>query len=386
MSASVLLLAALEVIVQCDTWDYGAKFDIQTVAGNEKVLDHIAGVAPDVIAWRVNGGSLQQFDCREELRPRGYPPRDLDLRRTSDSRWLNGWLRLAGEWDGGIDLLKTGMELIGKRGLVKGAYMPFEENHFYLCKIGYWNYEHPQYWSRMRDGSALMTRCSLAYPEVREHKLRIFDEVLAYGPDLVYTEVGRTGTWTAADEYVKPNVETWKRLYPGEPLPLASDERWLKIVGEAQYAYFKGMRERIDRTGRKVRLLLGLYGVSATEDPNWRLKAVDWKRLARERIVDGIVLGGVFPDWSRPLESTRELYERVKKDAAGRDFYVPVSIYRFHGAGIPTYAKEMGISNAEAGRHLMRLAKEVGAKGVLLECVDYGNYSPDLMQVIREEK
>ena len=386
MSAAVLLLASLEVLVQCDTWDFGGKFDIQTAAGNDQVLEHIAGVAPDVIAWRVNGGSLQQFACREEARPKHYPPRDMDLRRISDSRRVNGWLRLAGEPDGGIDLLKAGMERIAARGWTKGVYMPFEENHFYTCKIGTWNFEHPQYWTRLRDGTMLMTRCSLAYPEVREHKLRILDEVLAYGPDVVYMEAGRTGTWTVADEYVEPNVRRWRARYPGEALPLANDERWRQLVAEAQYAYFKAVRERLDRTGRRIRLVFGLYGLDREKDPNWTLKAIDWKRMARERIFDGIAVAGVFPDWSRPLESTREIYEQVRRDAAGRDLYVPVSMYHFFGAGIPDYAAKMKKSKVEATKDMMALAKAVGAKGVLLECVDYGNYSPEMMAVIREER
>lgn len=377
-----LLLAAaqLEVMAQLDCWDFNGAFDIETRAGVSGVVDHVCGTLPDTIAWRVNGGSVQLFDCREE---RCAPKEDpLDPRRIPDSRPLPGWLRL---WEcPGCDLLRLGFDEVSRRGVSRCAYMPFEENHWYTSKIGGWNLEHPQFWTRTREGVPLMGRCSLAYPEVRAHKLRIIDEVLAYGPDSIYVELFRTGGWTVKDEYVEPNLSEWARRHPGETVPRPDDPRWIELVAESQYAFFKEVRRHLDATGRKIRFLFGIYGMSRTADPNWTLKACDWRRYAREGIVDAVVLCSLKPDWKRPLESTKEICLKVKADAGRAQFFCPVSEYRSQKCGIGDYAKALGVSREEATSMLMALAKEVGADGVLLECVDYRNYSPGMMKAVRE--
>lgn len=378
----LLAVAQLEVMAQLDCWDFCGSFDIETASGVSQVVDHVSGVAPDSIAWRVNGGSVQLFDCHEEqCAPKEDP---LDPRRIPDARSLPGWLRL---WEKpGANLFKLGMEEVARRGIRRCAYMPFEENHWFTSKVGGWNLEHPQYWTRTKNGTPLMGRCSLAYPEVREHKLRILDEVLAYGPDSVYIELFRTGGWTVADDYVEPNLAEWRRRYPGEPVPEADDPRWIALVSESQYAFFKDVRRHLDDTGRKIRLLFGIYGMSLTADPNWTLKANDWKRYAREGIADVIVIESAFPDWSRPIESTREIYLKVKQEIGPAQFFCPVMEYMFQKCGIARYADAMGVTKEEVTARLMSLAKEVGAAGVLLECVDYKNYSPGMMRVIREGK
>lgn len=381
MIGCVLLAAAqLEVMVQLDCWDFCGVFDIETASGVSQVVDHVAGVAPDTIAWRVNGGSVQLFDCHEE---RCAPKEDpLDPRRIPDARALPGWLRL---WEEpGANLLKLGLDEVGRRGFGRCAYMPFEENHWFTSKVGGWNLEHPQYWTRTKNGTPLMGRCSIAYPEVREHKLRILDEVLAHGVDSVYVELFRTGGWTVADEYVEPNLREWRRRYPNEAVPDAQDPRWIALVAESQYAFFREVRRRLDATGRKICFLFGVYGMTLKGDPNWTLKANDWKRYAREGIVDVIVLESLMPDWKRPIESAREICLQVKGDAGPAKFFCPVMEYMFQQCGIARYAESLGVSKEEATARLMALAKEVGADGVILECVDYKNYSPGMMKAIRE--
>ena len=41
------------------------------------------------------------------------------------------------------------------------------------------------------------------------------------------------------------------------------------------------------------------------------------------------------------------------------------------------------ISNREAVERLLKLAKDCGGSGITMECVDYGNYSPDVCEAIR---
>ena len=228
-----------------------------------------------------------------------------------------------------------------------------------------------------------MGRASIAFPEVRAHKLRLLDEILASGPDSIYIDPWRTGGWTMADEDVKPNLDAWRAKYPGEESPTPDDPRWIALVAEVQHAFFRDVRKDLDASGRKVRFLFGVHAVSKTENLLWSKKGIDWRRLVREDVIDGIVIGSVQADPKRPLESTKELYELVAKDKGRCQLFCPVSAYTFQKSGIANYAEWLGVSKAEATRKLLELAREVKADGILMECVDYRNYTPEMCDALR---
>jgi ferredoxin len=156
----------------------------------------------------------------------------------------------------------------------------------------------------------------------------------------------------------------------------------LLLVAENELAFFRDVRRRLDATGRNVRFLFGIYGVSKEEDLVWKQRGIDWRRLVREKIIDGLVITAVKPDKKRPIESTKEIYEFVAKDCGSCPFYCPVSAYTFQKSGIANYAEWLGVSKAEATRRLLALARDVGAAGILMECVDYRNYSPEMCEAL----
>ena len=371
---------AFERIAQADHWDFSGHFDVETEDGIRAIIDHIQLTGANTLAWRVNGGSSPRYWSREEnaldMAPAFNPV------RIPDGRAVQGRIRLFGG-GAGVDAYKFALEELGRRKLGRCAYWPYEENHHFTSKVGAWNLDHPQFWCVNRDGKPWMGRASIAFPEVRAHKLRLLDEILAYGPDSIYIEAWRTGGWTVADEYVKPNLDAWRAKYPGEEIPKPDDPRWIALVAETQHAFFRDVRKRLDASGRKVRFLFGVFGVSKTEDPLWSKKAIDWRRLVREDVVDGIVIASVKADPKRPLESTKELYELVAKDKGRCQLFCPVSAYTFQKSGIANYAEWLGVSKAEATRKLLELAHEVKADGILMECVDFRNYTPEMCDALR---
>jgi len=377
----VLSSPAFEKIVQLDQWDYNGVFDIETEKGLFQVLDHVMGVGPQTVLCRTFAGSAVFFHSPKEERT-VLNDAPLDERRIPDERPGAGWLRLHGGV--GVDAVTTLFKGLKSRGVDGGLYWPFEENHWFSSKLGIWNLEHPQFWCVSKGGKPFMGRCSLAFPEVLEHKLRLLDEQLALGGTTLYIEAYRTGGWTVADEYVKPNLDEWARRYPGESVPRSDDARWIALVGEVQERFFRAVRRRLDGCGRKVRFLFGVYEVARDgSSPTWNLKAIDWVRLAKEHVFDGVIIESVRPDWKHPMESTRQIYETVKARLDGAvPFFCPVMEYDYQKCGIRTYARYLNLSLPETTRRLCDLAKEVGAAGVLLECVDYGNYTPEMMQVL----
>lgn len=62
--------------------------------------------------------------------------------------------------------------------------------------------------------------------------------------------------------------------------------------------------------------------------------------------------------------------------------YFPVAEYGWNH-GIPQYCNATGLSKAQVAEKLMALVAEAGADGITLECVDYGNYTKEMCEVIR---
>ena len=85
-----------------------------------------------------------------------------------------------------------------------------------------------------------------------------------------------------------------------------------------------------------------------------------------------------------PFGSTERIYSDVMANRGRAKVYFPVSSYNMLHCGIEEYAKLAHISEAEAARRLVLLARKAGACGVVLECVDYGNYSPAICAAIAE--
>lgn len=88
-------------------------------------------------------------------------------------------------------------------------------------------------------------------------------------------------------------------------------------------------------------------------------------------------------DRANAWNSIEAIYRKVMSARGKADVYFPLSAYNYGGAGYPNLARTLGISEAEAVRRLLRLAKDVGGRGVVMECVDYGNYSPAVCEEIR---
>ena len=90
----------------------------------------------------------------------------------------------------------------------------------------------------------------------------------------------------------------------------------------------------------------------------------------------------VAMDPADPFGSTERIYRSVMANRGAADIYFPLAAYNMEKCGIGEYVRLAGIPEAEAARRLLDLAKRCGARGVVLECVDYGNYKPEVREVI----
>ena len=388
MAAAVLLASAqafpFEKIALVDSYDFARDFDVETVTGNVQVLEHVMLTGCDTVLWRNCTGGMMRYASDEEPCRRTECP--VEKLRVPESRRTFGWLRLDRR---DPDIFRVAMREAAARGLRKGVHWPFEEAHWAHFTLGQWNIEHPQFWCVSRDGMPFAWRVSLSYPEVVEHKLRLTDELVERGADVVFIDLFRNGGWTPAIEYVAPMKRIWEERYPGEPLPTYTDPRWTALAMEVQNAYLRKMRARLDKSGRKIRLLLGIAYVGRPYESDYTVvqRGVDWRRLAAEGTLDGLVVMSVdrkVLDADDPWEATRDIYRDVVAHKGHCSVYFPVGAYNYSGVGIPGYAQKTGLARVDVAKRLLGLASTCGGDGIVMECVDYGNYPPDVRKAIRE--
>lgn len=365
-----------EVLALVDSLDFAAVYDIETATGTVQTLEHVLLTHPTSVLWRDKGGSLMRYPSAEEASP--YDESPLDKRRLPRQS-VYGYLRLNKCPFDVWDLVFGECE---KRGLDWGIHTTLEESHWVSATESNWNLRHPQFTTRTKRGSPRLASCSLAFPEVMEHKLRLVDERLALKPKTVFLDLFRSGGWSPGLEYVKPVCDAWRARYGCEPPDNGGDPRWLALVSTWQMKYVRAFAAKCHAAG--VRFLLGFAKLDLKDERVWLHTALDWKALAAEGTLDGVVVMGVAADPKRPFESTREILAYAKAHCGRAKLYFHASAYEYNGAGIPNYARWTKLGQGAVAARLLALAKETGCAGAILECVDYRNYSPEVCDALEK--
>ena len=374
---------AFEKIAYIDSFDYSSVHETETVEGTRRILDNVLKTGATTVLWRNQSGGVPCYPSAEEAQPLKEPP--IDKRRIPLSEPIRGWVRFD---DCGTNLIQVAADDCARRGVRFGIHLTTEENHWEGWTLSPWNLEHPQYWCRARDGAPWFGRCSLAYDEVRAHKLRLFDELLALRPSVVYIDLCRSGGWTPGLEYVRPTEDEWRRLHGSEPPSDWRDPRWTALVERYTRRYYRELRARAAWTGRRVELVMAVERAGDPRDFDYEQRAVDWKRLLREGVIDAVAVACVQPDWNDMWGSTARIYSdvvgEVRTIGRGR-VYFPIMSYNFRQRpGYPEYARRAGIPEVDAVRRLLELARDAGGDGITMEVVDVDNYSPEVCRAIRE--
>ena len=137
----------------------------------------------DCLLWRQQGGGRQRFKTREEDFSRMYTVANK-LRTPSESP-VYGWVDITRH---DFDEVASGLAVIRARGKECGIHYTTEDAHHSNKMLNEWNLGHPEFWCRDATGKPLMFHASVAFPQVREHKLRMLDELLAMGATTIYID------------------------------------------------------------------------------------------------------------------------------------------------------------------------------------------------------
>lgn len=373
---SILLAAAtFEILPLVDESDWSERFDIERTNGVVKVLDEVMRTHPTTILWRDKGAGRYWIPTDEERSPTGEQPLDKRLIPVNGSF---GYLRLDRPDFAMFPFLG---EESRRRNVGFGFHTGFEENHQIPCSEPNWNVMHPEFWCRIRSGMPRQASVSLAFPEVMAHKLRLVDERLKYAPEIVFLDLHRAGGWSVDLEYVKPVCDRWRAKYCCEPPENAHDPRWIALCSEDVMRYFRAFAAKCRAKG--TRFLLGIQKVELGYDYMWDRYGIDWRTLAKEGAIDGLVVMGVKPDKARAFESTKEILSAVKADCGATPLYFQASSYNSNN-GFNTYKTWTGLDTVTCMRRMIEIAKEVGCRGVILECVDPGHYADAHCEVLQK--
>lgn len=225
-------------------------------AGVRQILDRCRECGWTRVYWRcLDGGRalypsrilepLHKLDEENYLRDHGH---EAVRARLEQYDW--------GSFDALAEAIRYGREI----GLEVHAWISInEDDHGYGWTSRYTR-EHPESrWVR-RDGGRYRSQQSFAFPEVREYKLAVLSEVLAYKPDGVLFDWIRTGDvrdnpQTDADGvanygYEAPNVVRFREEYGLDPRDVPNgDERWVRVRAEPQTLF---MREAEALTRREL--------------------------------------------------------------------------------------------------------------------------------------
>jgi hypothetical protein len=234
---------------------------------------------------------------------------------------------------------------------------------------------HPEFTWRRRDGSNYRSQLSFAFPQVREYKLGLIRELLAYPIDGLFLDWIRTGdirdnpqtdpAGVADSGYEEPNVDAFITKYHANPKDVPNDDdRWVRLRAEPQTIFM-----------RDARKLTGKLPVSTMVGHPWHYRGTldkvagslkgllcDVKTWADEGLMDAAVPAGYYRDGGTPAMA----YQSLREETGGK-------------VGTWTYA---WVPNtvAEFDRDFT-LAKTLGAKQMLFWEADYIDGRPNAAEL-----
>ena len=386
--------AEFEKIALMDSLDMSNWCDVETKEGTVKLIEDCLRPNANVILWRdKGGGSWMRYPSKEEPAP--YSSECVIDKRRNLPPFGSHWDLRLDNLD--FDVFGFVFGECARRNLGYGIHQTFEENHTSNNSISLWNLRHPEYWHCANGGMPFPGSVSLAFPEVMAHKFRFIDEHLALKPQRIFLDICRGGDFDLQFEYVQPNIEKWRKSYPGEELPPPKDPRWIRICAEPTMAYLREYGRRCKAAG--VQFVIGLrtggqLGQCVTRKTckgdvrdihhefSWQAYGVDWHQLVREEAIDGVWIMNVEYDPKNVWGSLRETLDFIVANREKAKVYFGVNWYR--PQSIEDYAKDAGCSVGEATRRLMAIAKDSGCAGVVYECVDCHCYSKECCEELEK--
>ena len=242
-----------------------------------------------------------------------------DYTLTYQYKWQNPnhtHRKVSSKINSSFDPLKTAVEEAHKNGMKIFAYstiwdlgMPPEEKYQDKTLFpwqSFFTIEHPEYQVVDKSGKKYQSGVlELAFQEARKYLLagRMGPIMKKYDFDGIYwcTRTHSTPSENADQfGYSKPIVDEYKKRYGKDILTEDFDlEKWRKLRGKYLVEFFREARKMWPDKALAIGIPRGRY-----IGPPYGNMYLDWESLAREKLVDRIVLGVNSGAWLYPARST----------------------------------------------------------------------------------
>jgi hypothetical protein len=278
-----------------------------------------------------------------------------------------------------FDALAAAIEYGHKIGLKIYAWASINEDDHGWGWASEFAKAHPEFrWVR-RDGRKYHSQLSFAFPQVREYKLALIEELLAYDIDGLLLDWIRTGDvrdnpqndpkGIADYGYEEPNVAGFTKAFGSDPRELPNDdERWARHRAAPQTQFMREARKlvRARKPSAPLATLVGhpwhYRGHIDRIDGNLRGLLLDLKMWADEGLMDATLAAGYYRDGGTPEMA----YKALRDETGGK-----VDVWTY--AWVPQ-------SVAEFDRDA-NLATSLGANHVLLWEADYIDDRPNAAEL-----
>jgi hypothetical protein len=292
-----------------------------------------------------------------------YSPGTTDERRAEILQKLN-----AVDY-GQFDSLAAAVEYGHSIGLQIHAWATINEDDHGWGWRSEFSKSHPQFrWIR-RDGREYRSQLSFAFAEVRQYKLDLIKELLAYDIDGLFLDWVRTGDvrdnpQTDADGvadsgYEAPNVEAFRAAHGVDPHTLPNgDDRWIATRAAPQTEFMRGVRKLTTARGKAtpIAVMVGHpWHYRGLLDPiagNVRGLLLDVATWASEGLMDAAIAAGYY----RAGGSAEAAYRALEKETAG-------AVDLWYYAWVPQTPTEFAGQFTEA--------RKLGAQRILFWEADY---------------
>ena len=322
-------------------WSPGA-FPEWGAKGVHQILDRAKACGWQRVYWRCFDGGRATY--ASQLMERSLlPDSDVNYHQEHGNTEVLEKLRQY-DWES-LDTLKEALSYGRSIGIQVHAWLSInEDDHGYGWATRYTR-DHPESrWVR-RDGTPFHSQQSFAFPEVRDYKLALLKEILAYGPDGIFFDWIRTGdvrdnphtdpAGVAIHGYEEPNITRFRERFGIDPHDVPNDDpRWVRVRAEPQTLFMRDARALIraaDPTCVVSCLVQHRFGYrgSPTDTPyagSLQGLLADIETWADEDLMDVLLAAGYY----RPGGSPEQAYKEMRRLTKGK---VSVTLFGWLNAG-----------------------------------------------------
>jgi uncharacterized lipoprotein YddW (UPF0748 family) len=230
-----------------------------------------------------------------------------------------------------FDSLAAAIDYGHKIGLKIHAWATInEDDHGWGWPSEFAKAHHQFCWVR-RDGTPYRSQLSFAFPQVREYKLALIEELTNnYDIDGLFLDWIRTGdvrdnpqtdpAGVADSGYEQPNIAAFKKKYNFDPHDVPNDDdRWVRLRAEPQTEFMRAVRALVNKYKKSlpIAVMVGhpwhYRGLLDPIDGNLRGLLLDVATWAREHLIDAAVPAGYY----RPGGDATKAFESLAKETAG---------------------------------------------------------------------